>query len=58
MVAEGRENGRVGEVLGELTHRGLDRLQVGLAGLVPHVVRGKVARPDDVVDVLKYMTFQ
>lgn len=55
MVPERGEDGHSGEHVGHLRHRLLQHLEVLLLGLVPHVVRRQVARPQDVVYVLEFV---
>ncbi len=53
MIAEGGEDAGLGEVVVQLAHRFAQHVQVGRTRLVPHVVRRQIARPNDVVDVLR-----
>ena len=53
MVPQRREDGRLRKVLEQQLVALADDVEVLVPGLVPHVVRRQVTRPDDVVQRLK-----
>lgn len=55
MISEGGKDRDVGECLEELLDCFAHYAQVSIFALVPNVVRRKISRPDDVVDVLVFV---
>lgn len=54
MVAQCRKNASVGKIIGQLADRFSQDVEIVVTRLIPDVMRWKIARPDDEINILVF----